>query len=90
MLTALGLLPIIFTNHWIYPILGRFLIGVGSAAAILGAFKIIRMSFAEKYFTRMLSLSVSIGLLGAIYGGGPVSYLCQNVGYKDVVVILQY
>lgn len=87
MLTALGLLPIIFTNHWIYPILGRFLIGVGSAAAILGAFKIIRMSFAEKYFTRMLSLSVSIGLLGAIYGGGPVSYLCQNVGYKDVVVI---
>ena len=81
------LLPIIFTNHWIYPILGRFLIGVGSAAAILGAFKIIRISFAEKYFTRMLSLSVSIGLLGAIYGGGPVSYLCQSVGYKDVVAI---
>ena len=87
LLTALGLLPIIFTNHWIYPILGRFLIGVGSAAAILGAFKIIRISFAEKYFTRMLSLSVSIGLLGAIYGGGPVSYLCQSVGYKDVVAI---
>ena len=87
LLTALGLLPIIFTNHWIYPILGRFLIGVGSADAILGAFKIIRISFAEKYFTRMLSLSVSIGLLGAIYGGGPVSYLCQSVGYKDVVAI---
>ena len=87
LLTVLGSLPVIFTTHWIYPIIGRFLIGVGSAAAILGAFKIIRMSFAEKHFTRMLSLSVSIGLLGAIYGGGPVSYLCQSVGYKDVVII---
>jgi len=87
LLTAIGLLPIIFTHHWIYAIIGRFLIGVGSAAAILGAFKIIRMSFAEKHFTRMLSITVSIGLLGAIYGGGPVSYLCQGLGYKDVVVI---
>ncbi len=87
LLTAVGLLPIIFTNHWIYAIIGRFLIGVGSSAAILGAFKIIRMSFAEKHFTRMLSLTVSIGLLGAIYGGGPVSYLCQGLGYKDVVMI---
>ena len=87
LLTVIGSLPIVFTTHWIYPIIGRFLIGIGSAAAILGAFKIIRMSFAEKHFTRMLSLSVSIGLLGAIYGGGPVSYLCQSVGYKDVVII---
>ncbi len=87
LLTSLGLLPIIFANHWIYVIIGRFLIGVGSSAAILGAFKIIRMSFAEKHFTRMLSLTVSIGLLGAMYGGGPVSYLCQGLGYKDVVMI---
>ena len=87
LLTAIGSLPIIFTDHWIFAIIGRFLIGVGSAAAILGAFKIIRMAFAEKHFTRMLSLTVSIGLLGAIYGGGPVSYLCQGLGYKDVVMV---
>ena len=87
LLTVSGLLPIIFTSHWAYPILGRFLMGVGSSAAILGAFKIIRMTFAEVHFTRMLSLSVSIGLLGAIYGGGPVSLLCQSLGYKDVIII---
>ena len=87
LLTVIGLLPIIFTSHWAYPILGRFLMGVGSSAAILGAFKIIRMTFAEVHFTRMLSLSVSIGLLGAIYGGGPVSLLCQSLGYKDVIII---
>src|SRR3984893_15238177 len=36
LLTVVGLMPLIFADHWIYPILGRFLIGLGSSAAILG------------------------------------------------------
>ena len=67
--------------------IGRALIGIGSSAAILGTFKIIRITFTAQRFTRMLSLSVTIGLIGAIYGGGPVSYLCQTLGYKTVVVL---
>lgn len=86
LLTVAGVLPVLYSSHWAYPLIGRLLIGIGSSAAILGAFKIIRMTFAEKHFTRMLSVSVSIGLLGAIYGGGPVSALCQSLGYKDVVM----
>lgn len=87
LLTVLGLLPILFSENWFYPVLGRALIGIGSSAAILGTFKIIRMAFEEKHFTRMLSLSVTIGLIGAIYGGGPVSYMCSIWGYKVVVQI---
>ncbi|MCL9685837.1 MFS transporter [Legionella maioricensis] len=85
LLTVIGLLPIIFAEHWIYPLIGRALIGIGSSAAILGLFKIIRMTFKEQHFPRMLSLSVMIGLIGAVYGGGPVSYLCHLWGYKIVV-----
>ncbi|MDP3372194.1 MAG: MFS transporter [Candidatus Paracaedibacteraceae bacterium] len=88
LLVALGMTPILFTDHWVYPILGRVLIGIGSSAAILGVFKIIRMTFAEERFTRMLSFSVTIGLLGAIYGGDPLRYMCQSLGYKAVVEIL--
>lgn len=87
LLTVIGLLPIIFAEKWMYPIIGRALIGIGSSAAILGTFKIIRMTFATQRFTRMLSLSVTIGLIGAIYGGGPVSYMCNVLGYKVVVEI---
>ncbi len=87
LLTVVGLLPIIFTNYWVYPIVGRALIGMGSSAAILGAFKVIRMGFKEERFARMLSLAVTIGLIGAIYGGGPVSYMCETLGYKMVVEI---
>src|SRR5580704_8414274 len=39
--TVIGLLPLLYAEHWIYPILGRCLIGMGSSAAILGVFKII-------------------------------------------------
>ena len=87
LLTVVGLLPILFTGHWIYPIVGRFLIGMGSSAAILGTFKIIRMTFKEQQFTRMLSFTVTIGLIGAIYGGGPVSYFCMKLGYQTMVQI---
>jgi predicted MFS family arabinose efflux permease len=86
-LTVIGLLPILFTTHWIYPVIGRIMTGTGSAAAILGVFKIIRMTFGDKHFTRMLSFSVTIGLIGAIYGGGPVSAMCSNLGYKTVIQI---
>ena len=87
LLTVIGVLPLIFADHWIYPIGGRLLLGIGSSAAILGLFKIIRMTFSEEKFPRMLSLSVTIGLIGAIYGGGPVSYMREVLGYRDVVEI---
>ncbi len=85
LLTVAGLMPLLFADHWIYPIAGRFLIGAGSSAAILGVFKIIRMTFSEQRFPRMLSLSVTIGLIGAIYGGGPVSYMRDVFGYQTVI-----
>ncbi|MCE2982549.1 MAG: MFS transporter [Parachlamydia sp.] len=88
LLSVAGLMPLLFSDYWIYPIAGRFLIGVGSSAAILGVFKIVRMVFDEKKFPRMLSLSVTIGLIGAIYGGGPISYMRDVFGYQAVVQIL--
>jgi len=85
LLPVTGLLPLLFADHWVYPLIGRALIGIGSSAAILGTFKIIRMTFKERYFSRMLSFSVMIGLIGAVYGGGPVSYLSHSFGYKAVI-----
>ncbi len=87
LLTILGSLPLLYTTFWIYPIIGRFFIGVGSSGAILGLFNIIRLVFSEKRFSRMLGISVAIGLLGAIYGGGPLSYICETFGYKFIVKI---
>ena len=84
-LTAIGLAPLIYTDFWLYPILGRAMTGIGSSAAILGIFKVVQISFKENQFTRMVGLSLTVGLLGAIYGGGPVSYLRTTFGFQAVV-----
>jgi predicted MFS family arabinose efflux permease len=85
LMTVVGLLPLIFAEHWIYPIIGRVFIGIGSSAAILGVFQIVRMTFSENRFPRMVSYSVMIGLIGAIYGGAPVSFLREEFGYQYVL-----
>src|SRR3989339_241239 len=84
-LTVIGLMPLLFNSHFIYPIIGRLFIGIGSSAAILGVFKIIRITFHQQYFSRLLSLSVAIGVFGAIYGGGPVNYMKDLFGHQSVI-----
>jgi MFS family permease len=87
-LTVLGLLSLVFASQWIYPSLGRVLTGIGSSAAILGAFKVIRIGFKEEQFTRMLCICVTIGLIGAIYGGQPVHYLLKVLGWREVLIAI--
>jgi predicted MFS family arabinose efflux permease len=88
LLSAMGALPLIFGKEWIYPTMGRLITGIGSSAAILGLFKIIRMAFDEQRFTKMLSFSVTIGIFGAIYGGAPVRYMCEVLSHRSAIGIL--
>jgi MFS family permease len=76
------------TGCWYVALLARFLVGVGSAAGFLGVSKVITERFAEKNYSRMIGLSFSIGLLGAIYGGKPISLLMEKIGEERVVCIL--
>ncbi|MCY4413459.1 MAG: MFS transporter [Alphaproteobacteria bacterium] len=84
-ISVCGLLPILYSDLWLYPVIGRYLTGIGSAAAPLAAFYIIRIGFSESQGPRMLSWFVTFGLLGAIYGGTPTTYFCQKFGYESVL-----
>jgi predicted MFS family arabinose efflux permease len=88
MLSIIGMAPLAFTDFWAYPIIGRVLVGIGSSSAILGVFKIIRMTFDASKFTWMLSISVTIGLLGAIFGGAPLNALHASMGLENIVLVL--
>lgn len=85
LLTVIGLLPLLYAENYIYPNIGRLMIGMGSSAAILGVFKILRMAFPEDKFTLLLGFTVTIGLVGAIYGGLPVNYFMHAVGVETVL-----
>ena len=87
LIASLGSLPIANGNSWQLVILGRFMIGVGTSAAIVGAFQIFRAIF-PKHFTRMIGALVCVGLLTAIYISKPLSIITHSVGIKEMVYSL--
>ncbi len=86
LLTASGMLPLLYSDVWIYPIMGRALIGIGSTGAILGIFKIVRIVYPEEKFTLMSGISIAIGFAGAIYGFQPNNYNITVFGWENVVL----
>jgi predicted MFS family arabinose efflux permease len=85
LLTISGLLPLVWAENWQWPVVGRILMGMGSSAAILGVFKVVRVAFAENKFASMLSYSVVIGLMSAMCGGGPLAALSDMIGFDYVI-----
>lgn len=73
-----------YTDSWPLALLGRFLIGVGSAAGFLGTSKAIALWFPRNRYSSMVGLSFSFGLLGAIYGGKPVSFLVESYSWQSI------
>jgi MFS family permease len=66
----------------------RFLIGAGSAVGFLGTSKVISGWFPKEQYAKMVGLSFTIGLLGAIYGGKPISLLIEHHSWQTVALAL--
>jgi MFS family permease len=81
-----GLSNLVFscTSNWMVAALCRFLVGVGSAVGFLGVSKVISQWFAKKEYSRMLGLSVAIGVMGAIYGGSLFPTLVESFSIQSV------
>jgi sugar phosphate permease len=88
LLCSVGTLGLVWTDHWGVALLSRFFIGVGSAAGFLGTSKVISLWFAEKMYARMVGLTFTFGLMGALYGGKPVSSLITLFGWEKVLMLV--
>lgn len=77
-----------YTDNWYLACLSRFLVGAGSAVGFLGVSKVISEWFPAKKYTKMIGLSFTVGLIGAIFGGKPVSLLIETYDWQHVAVDL--
>ncbi|WFW29729.1 MAG: MFS transporter [Wolbachia endosymbiont of Menacanthus eurysternus] len=84
-LTFIGMLPLVYLNEWYYSVLGRIIVGIGSSASAIGIFKIANIYFSQEKSTRIASLSIIIGLLGAVYGGLPLNFLLSKFSWYNVI-----
>lgn len=62
--------------------IGRILIGIGSAFAFTGCIKITRVWFKKRWFPLMVSLTNSVGMLGALFGLVPLTWVVTQVGWR--------
>lgn len=81
-LCGFGALLMINSTNWPIALLSRFLIGAGSAAGFLGTSKVISQWFPPHWYGRMVGFSFTFGLVGAIFGGKPVSLLVGEYGWQ--------
>jgi MFS family permease len=85
---CLATLAFVYANHWAFILLGRFLIGAGSAAGFLGVSKVISLWFPLNRYAKMIGYTFTLGLLGALYGGKPIAYLIEQWGWEKVLVFV--
>ncbi|HHT0592752.1 TPA: MFS transporter [Legionella anisa] len=85
-----GLSALLFTStHNFYlALLSRFLIGVSSAVGFLGVSKVISEWFRSTRYPQMVGFSFSVGLLGAVYGGKPLTQLLSTYGGQRIGLVL--
>ena len=77
-----------YTDNWYLACLSRFLVGAGSAVGFLGVSKVVSEWFPAQQYTKMIGLSFSVGLLGAIFGGKPVSVFIDTYDWHYVALTL--
>lgn len=77
-----------YTDNWYIACLSRFLVGVGSAVGFLGVSKVVSEWFPKVQYAKMIGFSFTVGLLGAIYGGKPVSLLIEAYSWQNVALTL--
>jgi len=77
-----------YTDNWYLACLSRFLVGAGSAVGFLGISKVVSDWFPKDQYAKMIGFSFTFGLMGAIYGGKPVSLLIENYSWQKVALTL--
>ncbi|MGD0465103.1 MAG: MFS transporter [Gammaproteobacteria bacterium] len=79
-----------YTNNFYLALLSRFLIGAGSSVGFLGVSKVVSEWFPKEQYARMIGFSFTVGLMGAIYGGKPISLLIEKYNWQNVALILAF
>lgn len=85
---GLATLLFTYTQHFYMAAFSRFLIGSGSAVGFLGISKVVSEWFPKAQYASMIGFSFTFGLMGAIYGGKPVSLLIDAYNEQNVATTL--
>ena len=82
---GLGTLLFAFSSNLFLAQLGRFASGFGAAFAALNCLKLTANWFPSNRFALMAGLMMTLGMLGAVFGQAPLSWLIDQLGWRDAL-----
>ncbi len=86
--TAFGCLLFAVAPVFFVAELGRFFMGVGTAFSMIGGLLVAASWFSPKRFSALYGMLIAIGMLGAVFGSGPLSVIISKVGWREAMIIL--
>lgn len=90
LLCSLGALSFGLTHSVFFLAVGRFLLGIGSAFAFVGALTVAARWFSPALFALFVGLVQFIGCIGATCGAYPLAYVINAIGWRATLVNLGY
>ncbi|MBP6218225.1 MAG: MFS transporter [Oligoflexales bacterium] len=90
LILSLGLLLVAKTEYYPLAILGRLLLGVGSAFGFLGTSKIVSLWFSLKAMPLLLGSAIFLGSLGGAFSKEICSLLPENWEWRQSIVGIAY
>lgn len=65
--------------------IGRLIIGIGSSSAVISAWKLTTLWFDKRLFSTITGLTITVGMLGAIFGEAPLAWLINLIGWRKTM-----
>ncbi|NGX31443.1 MAG: putative sulfoacetate transporter SauU [Chlamydiae bacterium] len=90
LLCGVGSFVFSLSNSFFWILGARFIIGIGSAFAWVGLIFLVSHWFKTTRRALMIGLASSIGMIGGIFGQGPLASIVQEIGYKETLWILGF
>ncbi len=73
------------SHNWMYALIGRLMIGFGSAFAFVGATKLASIWLPPQRFALMSGIVFCLGMLGAVFGDTILRLLIDSQGWRTAM-----
>ncbi len=68
--------------------IGRAIIGIGSAFAVVSCLKVTANWFPPRYFALMTGFMITLGMTGAVIGEGPLALIVEAIDWRNTMFLL--
>ncbi len=84
---AAGVMIFALSRSFGLALIGRVLMGAGTAAVLMGSLKVFTLRLPPEKFASYAGLIISFGMLGCVLAASPFAYFTSLIGWRTTLII---